>query len=566
MPDHRYRLPVTDADREVRAALLLAAGARGIEERADALEAWFDLPTDDVPPGGSWDRPEPHDWLAEVAATLAPVRVGPFLLVPDTGDIDPTVDGPGDDGAAAVRIVLDGAHAFGTGHHPTTAGCLEVLATLDLAGRRVVDVGCGTGVLAIAAARSGAEVVAIDIDPRAVAVARANAVRNGVAIDVREGDVAAAPHADVVVANLVTDTLVANAAALVDRCDGVLVASGVATPRVPRARAALEAAGLTVDRVVEQGGWAVLVGHRTPCGAAALARPAAAMGGARPADRSGPRGPVGASSRRATRGVGAALALALLTSGCGSAVPDPPTEAADAGAGAGAATQPEAPDPTGAALLAQLDRMEATVLAAQTGLRDAAGAATPVAARDGARAALALLVVGGADRIVDGPPEGLTPLLPATAAAREGGVTAADLLTATVTVAGDDGSERGRVVLELLRDPIAGDLGAWQRDPGGVIALVRATVAEGVAAGDDVETLDLRLRELPGQATRALGWAIAVLDARDLATAQACAARGAAHLEVVLVGLTLAREAITTPASAPSTDPTTDGTTDGASS
>lgn len=562
MPDHRYRLPVTDTDREVRAALLLAAGARGIEDRGSTLEAWFDQPDDRVPAGGTWDRPEPRDWLAEVAATLAPVRVGPFLLVPATGETDPTPEGRDDLGAAPLRIVLDGAHAFGTGHHPTTAGCLEVLATLDLAGTRVVDVGCGTGVLAIAAARSGAEVVAIDIDPRAVAVARANAARNGAAVDVREGDVASAPHADVVVANLVTDTLVANAAALVDRCDGVLVASGVATPRVPRARAALEAAGLTVDRVVERGGWAVLVGHRSPSGAAALARSAAALDGSRPADRSGPRGPVGGSPRRATRGVVTALALALLASGCGTALPGPSTDASDADAGAGAAAQPEAPDPTGTALLAQLDRMEATVLAAQAALRDAADAATPVAARDGARAALALLVVGGADRIVDGPPEGLTPLLPATAAAREGGVTAADLLTATVTVAGDEGSERGRVVLELLRDPIAGDLGAWQRDPGGVIALVRAAVAEAVAAGDDVDTLDLRLRELPGQATRAIGWSIAVLDARDLATAQACAARGAAHLEVVLVGLTLAREAITAAASGPATD----GTTEGASS
>ena len=98
--------------------------------------------------------------------------------------------------------------AFGTGLHPTTQQCLEALSTLPLEGRSALDVGTGSGILAIAAAKRGASpVVAVDTDSLAVGAARENAVRNGVAIPVGEGSAADVPgRFDVVIANIVSPT------------------------------------------------------------------------------------------------------------------------------------------------------------------------------------------------------------------------------------------------------------------------------------------------------------------------------------------------------------------------
>jgi hypothetical protein len=117
---------------------------------------------------------------------------------------------------------------------------------------------------------------------------------------------------------------------------------------------------------------------------------------------------------------------------------------------------------------------------------------------------------------------------------------AADLLTGLVTVAGDVGGERSRVVLELVRDPMVGDLGAWQRDPLGVIALVRASVE-----GERVPAqLDATLLELPGELPRALGYALALADASDVTLAEHAATRGAGRLGVVLIAIELTLESI----------------------
>jgi len=131
-------------------------------------------------------------------------------------------------------------------------------------------------------------------------------------------------------------------------------------------------------------------------------------------------------------------------------------------------------------------------------------------------------------------------LLPAIEADRSA-IGSDDLISRTVTLAGDVGGERARLVLELVRDPMVGDLGAWQRDPLGVIALVRASV-EGAT---DVATLDAALLELPGELTRALGYAFVLTERTEPALIEHAAASGAARLRVVLVALTLADEALT---------------------
>jgi ribosomal protein L11 methyltransferase len=108
----------------------------------------------------------------------------------------------------ALDVVIDPGRAFGTGAHGTTRLCLELLETLPRG--HLLDIGCGSGVLAIAAAKLGfGPVTALDADPNAIEATTANAERNGVSIDVRVADalVDALPSADVAVANIALDTV-----------------------------------------------------------------------------------------------------------------------------------------------------------------------------------------------------------------------------------------------------------------------------------------------------------------------------------------------------------------------
>ena len=263
MPDtQRYTRPLDDRPVDGSAAWLWAAGAAGVWERGRELVAWFPHRDVPVPPGGHWELEPDRDWQAEWKATIAPVRAGHFLVVP-TWLADDTPAGPDD-----TVLVLDPGRAFGSGHHATTTLCLELLDERDLDGRSVADVGCGTGVLAIAAAKRGALVNAVDIDPDAVEVARDNAGRNNVEVAVLSGSVADLPApADVVVANLVTDTVIALATDLAAATGDTLIVSGVAVERVARVRDAVTRAGLTVTEERRRDGWAALVATAAPPGA-----------------------------------------------------------------------------------------------------------------------------------------------------------------------------------------------------------------------------------------------------------------------------------------------------------
>lgn len=119
-----------------------------------------------------------------------------------------------------------------------------------------------------------------------------------------------------------------------------------------------------------------------------------------------------------------------------------------------------------------------------------------------------------------------------------------DLVTSVVTLAGDVGGEGSRIALELVRDPMLGDLGAWQRDPVGVITLLRATAgATGDASVvDDPDALDAGLLEIPGELSRALGYAFVVASSDDPALVAHAAAQGSGRLGVVLVAIELAIE------------------------
>jgi len=186
------------------------------------------------------------DWLEAWKASVTPIRVGAFLVRPTWSDAR-------EDGA--ITLALDPGMAFGTGLHPTTQQCLEALSQLRLDGVRVLDVGTGSGILAIAAAKRGArEVVAVDTDPLAVSAATENAKGNEVRVEVRAGSAADVDSAfDVVLANLVGSVLEQMAPHLRARLriSGSLVAAGITTEAEPDVVAAFSAQGLgVVDREV----------------------------------------------------------------------------------------------------------------------------------------------------------------------------------------------------------------------------------------------------------------------------------------------------------------------------
>jgi ribosomal protein L11 methyltransferase len=171
-----------------------------------------------------------------------------------------------------VVIALDPGMAFGTGLHPTTRLCLAALEAVadrgDLVGRRVLDVGCGSGILAIAAVRLGAAgAVGLDTDPIAIEATLANARRNRLThrVTARVGTLPSGdPPVDLVLANLVAGLLIPFAPALLTElhAGGTLLASGIFVDREAEVRAAFTAAGLVVDGRSVEGDWVALEARR----------------------------------------------------------------------------------------------------------------------------------------------------------------------------------------------------------------------------------------------------------------------------------------------------------------
>lgn len=196
-----------------------------------------------------------EDWLESWKSQFTPVEIGRFFVRPSWSAA------PG----RGVEIVLDPGMAFGTGLHPTTRQCLEAVGEMDLAGRSVLDVGTGSGILAIGAAKGGAaRVVGVDVDPLAVRAATENAQRNGVRVEVREGSAADVEGAfDVVLANLVADVLVAIATDLRARVGphGTLVCAGIVQEKEERVVRALSDAGLRVSGRDQRDDWVRLTLH-----------------------------------------------------------------------------------------------------------------------------------------------------------------------------------------------------------------------------------------------------------------------------------------------------------------
>ncbi|WP_353495188.1 50S ribosomal protein L11 methyltransferase [Vibrio cholerae] len=149
------------------------------------------------------EQVEDKDWEREWMDNFHPMQFGRRLWIcPSWREVpDPQ----------AVNVMLDPGLAFGTGTHPTTALCLEWLDNLDLSGKTVIDFGCGSGILAIAAIKLGAaKVIGIDIDPQALLASKDNAARNGVEDQIEvylPKDQPEGLVADVVVANILASPL-----------------------------------------------------------------------------------------------------------------------------------------------------------------------------------------------------------------------------------------------------------------------------------------------------------------------------------------------------------------------
>jgi len=191
------------------------------------------------------------DWIAQYQQGITPIEIDPFY-------IHPTWETPKE---GMLNIAIDPALAFGTGHHPTTASCLRAVAKYVKAGDEVMDVGCGSGILAIAAIRKGAVVDACDTDPLSVENAIVNAEQNEITYrQLWEGPIQESDATyDVIIANIVADVLVFIASDLKKRLreGGVLILSGIMDKYEDKVLRAYKSFELT-ERIVENE-WVTLV-------------------------------------------------------------------------------------------------------------------------------------------------------------------------------------------------------------------------------------------------------------------------------------------------------------------
>ncbi len=214
------------------------------------------------------DRVPDENWVEKSLEGLQPIRAGRFFVfgAHDAEKVPP--------GATSIRI--EAGEAFGTGHHGTTAGCLQALDTLarQMSPDRVLDLGTGSGILAIAAAKlwdTGA-ILATDIDPIAVKVAHENANQNGVGRSVRSLTAVGTTHAgiheaapyDLVIANILAKPLrqLAGDIAHVLAPGGVLILSGILSEQAARVEAVYRGHHIQSQMRLTNGNWVTLIARK----------------------------------------------------------------------------------------------------------------------------------------------------------------------------------------------------------------------------------------------------------------------------------------------------------------
>ena len=252
--------PVIAADRPIVVRGYLPLGREGRRRQRLLEEALWHL-GQIWPIGGPTAREvDEEDWANAWKDHFLVHRVGERLIIrPTWREFEP---GPDD-----LVVVLDPGMAFGTGLHPSTRLCLLALEKLVRPGDRVLDVGTGSGILAIAAARLGASLVrAVDLDGVAIEAAHANVAANDLreVVQVRHGDAADLPEHgcfDIVVANIIARVIIESTPSLARqlRPGAHLIASGILQQRQSEVATALNAHGLTVVDTLTESDWCTLI-------------------------------------------------------------------------------------------------------------------------------------------------------------------------------------------------------------------------------------------------------------------------------------------------------------------
>lgn len=275
-PSAWYALDVDlePAAREAVEYALMEAGALGTETtnntvtgyfadvpgrervRAELFEALriYELPSSSVR-DMSVREIEERDWLEEWKQSWQPVEIGRFIIAPPWSDVSDRHD--------RLIIRIEPGMAFGTGTHETTRLCLDAIQK-HFSGGSFLDVGTGTGILAIAAAKlfPDAHVEACDTDEAAVTIARENAEANGVAeqINFRVGTVDdSTASADLVCANLTADVISHMLPILVSLSCGKLILSGILETQIEMVQSGLHACGIDDFEIAQDGEWVALI-------------------------------------------------------------------------------------------------------------------------------------------------------------------------------------------------------------------------------------------------------------------------------------------------------------------
>ncbi|WIW69772.1 MULTISPECIES: 50S ribosomal protein L11 methyltransferase [Anaerosinus] len=202
-----------------------------------------------------------EDWSTTWKEYFHPIKVGDLIVIkPSWEEYNASPDD--------IIIELDPGMAFGTGTHHTTSMCIRLLEEIIKGGQEVFDVGTGSGVLAITAAKLGAmKVTAVDFDPVAVRVAKENIEANHVSDIITTGQSDLLKNvdgkADVIIANIIADIIIRLLDDIPNRLKlgGTMIASGIIADRLSDVTKAVIDHGLTVDRVIEEGGWVAMVIH-----------------------------------------------------------------------------------------------------------------------------------------------------------------------------------------------------------------------------------------------------------------------------------------------------------------
>lgn len=238
---HSRVIALFDKDADIAGIAAAAAGEAGIET---------------VPPFEISEIAE-QNWVQLTQSQFEPIRVSQRLWIVPSWHAAPDPD--------AVNLVLDPGMAFGTGSHPTTRLCLEWLCGSMHAGDSVLDYGCGSGILAIAAARLGAgRVVGVDIDDNALTAAAANAASNGVTLQLLHPNQPIGTQFDIVVANILANPLcvLAPLLASLTRPGGRIALSGILKTQTEQVQAAYRPA-FELQAGTEREGWVLLEGVRS---------------------------------------------------------------------------------------------------------------------------------------------------------------------------------------------------------------------------------------------------------------------------------------------------------------